>query len=85
MHSKPASLPGDPSLEPKPDKLFEQALALYQQGRHMESQNLCSQALKLDPKHLSALQLMGVSLAQNRQFKEAAQIFATVVQINPQD
>ena len=62
---------------------FQQALALYQNGQAVQAQTLFEEILKVQPRHLEALHLLGVIAAQAKNLQRAVALFAKAIEINP--
>jgi predicted O-linked N-acetylglucosamine transferase (SPINDLY family) len=65
------------------DGLVQLGLALHQQGRLGEAQDFYRQALQLQPRHFSALHLLGVVAAQSKEPQRAVELIGEALSINP--
>jgi predicted O-linked N-acetylglucosamine transferase (SPINDLY family) len=74
MHSK--------SLK-RADAAFQRALALHRTGSLEEARRLCREALDLQPRHIGALQLLGVIALQNNEPAQALEALNEAVRIEP--
>jgi len=62
---------------------FEQGLALHQKGQLAQAQESYQQALKLQPGHFDALNLLGVIAAQTGNFNRAVELIDRAIKIKP--
>ncbi len=65
------------------DTLFQQALALHQQGQLHNAATLYQQVLRLHPNHFDALHLLGVITAQSGQTQQALALIGQAIALNP--
>jgi hypothetical protein len=65
------------------ERLLSAAAVAYRQGKQSDIQALCGQILKNLPYHVDALQLLGVSQSDCRQFGEAERTLGRAVSIAP--
>ena len=65
------------------DGLVQLGLALHRQGRLGEAQDFYRQALQLQPRHFSALHLLGVVAAQSKEPQRAVQLIGEALSIDP--
>jgi predicted O-linked N-acetylglucosamine transferase (SPINDLY family) len=65
------------------DGLVQVGLALHQQGRLGEAQDFYRQALQLQPRHFSALHLLGVLAAQSKEPQRAVELIGEALSIDP--
>jgi predicted O-linked N-acetylglucosamine transferase (SPINDLY family) len=61
------------------DAVFDQGLALHEQGRLAEAERLYLEALRLQPKHVDAWHLLGVIALQNGQCQTAVDLIGKAV------
>jgi predicted O-linked N-acetylglucosamine transferase (SPINDLY family) len=66
-----------------PAALFQQGLALHQQGRLVEAEALYRQVLERDPKNFGALHLTGLIHYQRGAFGDAADWIGRALAVNP--
>ncbi|HEV2271029.1 MAG TPA: tetratricopeptide repeat protein [Steroidobacteraceae bacterium] len=64
---------------------LRQAHALHQAGRLDEARALCEQALRLQPRQLQALTLMGIICAQTGDCERAVALFGEVLLLDPRN
>ncbi len=64
-------------------QLFQQGLALHQQGQLSDAKSIYDSILNVNPRHFDALHLTGVILHQSGQFQVAADFMARAIEINP--
>jgi len=64
--------------------LIQRGFALHQEGKLEEAQAIYGEILKLEPTHFDALQLLGLLLAQTKQFIKAVDFFDRALAINPE-
>ncbi|MFI5029515.1 MAG: tetratricopeptide repeat protein [Reyranellales bacterium] len=62
---------------------FQQAVAIYRQGRLEEAEALCRETLKTDARHVGALHLLGVIGLRRRRPADALQAFDRVLKLQP--
>jgi len=62
---------------------FQQAVAIYRQGRLEEAEALCRKTLKVDPRHVGALHLLGVIGLRRRNPAGALQAFDRLLKMQP--
>ncbi len=55
-----------------PESLYQQAVAVYQQGQFKQAEKLCLQILQHQPRYAQALHLLAVICAQTQRLSEAA-------------
>jgi len=65
------------------DALVQLGLALHQQGRLDEARDFYRQALQRQPRHFSALHLLGVLAAQSKEPQRAVELIAEALSIEP--
>jgi protein O-GlcNAc transferase len=73
------------SAAPRPlqrHEAFRQALALHDQGRQLESENLYQMVLAADDRHFGALNGMGLLRLQQSKFEDAARLFRRAVKLD---
>jgi tetratricopeptide (TPR) repeat protein len=63
--------------------LFNQGLALHQQGRIGEAEACYREVLATQPAHFDSLHLLGVAALQSRQFARAAELIGAAVAVDP--
>ena len=63
--------------------LIQRGFALHQEGKLEEARAIYEEILKLEPTHFDALQLLGLLLAQTKQFIKAVDFFDRALAINP--
>lgn len=64
---------------------YQQALALYRQGRLEDARLLCQRGLQLQPRHFDAWHLLGVIAARSNHPKLAAEFIGEALKIDPQN
>ncbi|HUQ37429.1 MAG TPA: tetratricopeptide repeat protein [Aestuariivirga sp.] len=64
-------------------KLFTEALSLYQSGKLIEAGSVCAGILKSAPKYLPALELQALVSMTEKKFDVAVDLYARIVRINP--
>ncbi len=62
---------------------FNEAVALFRQGRLREAEKICARVLKATPDYFDALNLLGIIKAQLGRMGEAHRLFAAAAKINP--
>jgi tetratricopeptide (TPR) repeat protein len=62
---------------------FNEAVALFRQGRLREAEKICTRVLKAAPDYFDALNLLGIIKAQLGRMGEAHRLFAAAAKINP--
>ena len=62
---------------------FRQGLALHQEGRLAEAQEIYRQVLKIQPGHYDALHLLGVISYQTGNLVRAAELIGRAIELNP--
>lgn len=72
-----------PEQQVQVGQLFQQGLALHQQGQLAQAQELYAQVLAEDKQHVDALHLLGVTLYQTQNFALAAAFIGKALKINP--
>jgi predicted O-linked N-acetylglucosamine transferase (SPINDLY family) len=65
------------------DALVQLGLALHQQGRLGEARDFYRQALQRQPRHFSALHLLGVLAAQSKEPQRAVELIGEALSIEP--
>jgi predicted O-linked N-acetylglucosamine transferase (SPINDLY family) len=65
------------------DALVQLGLALHQQGRLDEARDFYRQALQRQPRHFSALHLLGVLAAQSKEPQHAVELIGEALSIEP--
>ncbi len=65
-----------------PEK-FQQALALHQSGQFARAQAIYEEILKIQPKHVDALHLLGLIAAQTRNPQRAVELIGKAIAIDP--
>ncbi len=68
--------------QPMSGALFEEGLALFQQGQLKQAKQVCQQILKLKPKHVDTLRLMSVVESQLGNVDLALQMIDAAIQVN---
>jgi tetratricopeptide (TPR) repeat protein len=66
-----------------PQALFNQTLALYQQGRLADAESTAARLLKIQPEHFDALHLSGVIAASAQRGEQAVQLLNRAIASNP--
>jgi len=66
-----------------PDLAFQRAVAAYQRRDLAEVDRCCTEILRRLPTHADALHLLGITKAQQNQFRVAANLFARAVKLQP--
>lgn len=67
------------------EQLIKQAVDLYEQNKLLEAEVRLKHALKVDPKNLPALQIMGLICATQLRYKEAEKNFKRAVILDPKN
>ena len=80
---KTESQPSELSATPSPASLYEAGLRLLQEGRHLEAQLCCRQALAIDAAHADSLQLMGLISLHAGQLDHAIQWLSLAIRQQP--
>jgi protein O-GlcNAc transferase len=62
--------------------LFDQGLALHQQGRLADAERLYREVLRRQPNHFGALHLLGVIAVQTQHAKQGAQLIMRAIELN---
>jgi len=62
---------------------FRQGLALHQEGRLAEAQEIYRQVLKIQPEHYDALHLLGVISYQTGNLLQAVELIGRAIELNP--
>jgi protein O-GlcNAc transferase len=73
------------SAAPRPlqsHEAFRQALALHDQGRQLESENLYQMVLAADDRHFGAINGLGLLRLQQSKFEDAARLFRRAVKLD---
>ena len=65
------------------DKTFQQAMAALQAGNTKNAEQLLKAVLRTQPRHVAALNVLGIVLTQQRQFDEAETYLRRAVRENP--
>jgi len=76
-------LPTNFGMPMEADRLFRQGLALLQQGATQQAREVLEKAIKINPKHFDALNILGIIAAQTKDFDKAIGFFDQAVKINP--
>ena len=71
-------IPAAMALETK----FKQGLALHQQGKLMEAEQIYLEVLRQQPKHFAALHLLGVIALQTRRTERAIELIRKAIKLN---
>jgi len=64
------------------DRLFQQGLALLNQGRLEQARDFFEKVVKLNTKHFDALHLLGIIAAQFKAFEQADVFFEKAIKLN---
>jgi protein O-GlcNAc transferase len=72
-----------PGLPSTVDQLVGSAFRSNQAGRHQEAVGQCRQALKIQPRHHLAWQILGIASFKIGDFEEALRSFGAAVEIEP--
>jgi tetratricopeptide (TPR) repeat protein len=88
MTPPPGPHPAPPSAAARPSPaalqaLFNQGLALHQQGRMGEAEACYREVLATQPAHFDSLHLLGVVALQARQFVQAVELIGAAVAVDP--
>lgn len=67
------------------DQLLRQATSALERGRLDDAVRLSRSALKINPKHFFGLYVLGMSLASQEKFQEAADSLTRACKLNPED
>src|SRR5581483_4483809 len=70
-------------VPPKSAAVFQQAVAIYRQGRLEDAEALCRKTLKADPRHVGALHLLGVICLRRRNPAGAVDAFDRLLKLQP--
>ena len=65
-------------------ELLNRAIALHQIGRFAQAEPLYKEALRVQPKHFGALNLLGILSAQMEKYEEAARLLRRALKIDAQ-
>jgi protein O-GlcNAc transferase len=65
-----------------PDSLFQQALALHQQGRLAEAERIYAQVVRRQPDHADAWHLLGVVSVQNGHLEQGAALIGKAIELH---
>ncbi len=83
--SLPVFSEGDANSANSANKLFNQGLKSYQQGKYLEALKPLKQVIQINPKDEMALILLGIIQLQLDTYNEAENYFRTVLRINPKN
>jgi tetratricopeptide (TPR) repeat protein len=64
-------------------KLFDEALFAYQNGRLAEAENLCKRLLKTSPKSAPVLELGALVSLSQKKFDLAVELYSRLIKLNP--
>ena len=64
------------------EELFTRALALFRAGRLGDAERCFTEVLQYDPKHIAALNLLGILLTHSKKYSEAERILQSALNIN---
>jgi tetratricopeptide (TPR) repeat protein len=64
-------------------KLFNEALSFYQNGKLAEAENLCERLLKTSPKSAPALELGALVSLSQKKFDLAVELYTRLIKLNP--
>ena len=70
-------------MAPSIDEFFGRAMASFRTGNLGDAEKHFKDVLRQDPRHLAALNLLGIVLTQTKKYEEAEPYFKTAVQLNP--
>ena len=70
-------------MAPSIDELFGRAMASFRTGNLGDAEQNFKDVLQQDPRHLAALNLLGIVLTHVRKYEEAEPYFKTALQLNP--
>ena len=62
---------------------YKTGLRHMQEGRYLDAQACCREALAQDPRHADALHLMGLLAAQAEQLDQAVEWIANAIRLEP--
>ena len=65
--------------------LLEQGFQTYQAGNYRKAEELCRQALVIDPENIDGLNLLSVLVSQSGNAMEAIELLEKAIQINPRN
>ena len=68
---------------PNPNLAFQQAVAVYRQGRLDDAETLCRRTLKSQAAHVGALHLLGVISLRKRNPEKAIEAFDRLLKLQP--
>ena len=64
------------------DRLFQQGLALLNQGSLEQAREIFEKVVKINPKHFDAFHLLGIIAAQCKEFESADELFEKAIKLN---
>ena len=70
-------------MAPSIDESFGRAMASFRAGNLGDAENNFKDVLRHDPRHLAALNLLGIVLTHVKKYEEAEPYFKTALQLNP--
>ena len=65
------------------DTLVQEGTAHHHQGDLIRAKKIYEKILSIEPNHFDALQLLGILLAQTKNYLEAVELFSKALKINP--
>lgn len=68
-------------MAPSIDEFFGRAMASFRTGNLGDAEKHFKDVLRQDPRHLAALNLLGIVLTQTKKYEEAEPYFKTAVQL----
>ena len=66
-----------------PSEAFDQAVALFEQGRHDEAEQVCLALFRQHPRHAPTFELMGSLRQAQRRYADAEHCFRHALTIDP--
>lgn len=77
--------PSQPQTTGDAQTLYERAERFRQQGRLKDAKRFYEETLKLDPRHVDALNNLGVVYLQDKDYSAAQRQFEAIIRIEPDD
>jgi len=77
--------PSQPETTGDAQTLYDRAERFRQQGRLKDAKRFYEETLKLDPRHVDALNNLGVVYLQDKDYSAAQRQFEAITQIEPED